>query len=59
MKEIRKQLKSNPEYDYLEAAASQDCTGLMPTLPKSGEEIENYGDVYPFLPALSEELSQK
>ena len=38
-------------YDYLSnAASSMDCTGLIPTLAKSEEELESYNDVYQFTP---------
>ena len=39
-----------PEYDYLKAASAQDCTGLIPALPAEECEIENYEELYPFLP---------
>ncbi len=50
-----KKQKSNQEiidsYDYLSnAASSQDCTGLIPSLPMSDEELESYEDIYHFLP---------
>ncbi|MGN0334746.1 MAG: hypothetical protein ACI4DV_03660 [Lachnospiraceae bacterium] len=38
------------EQDYLKAASSQDCTGLIPAAPKTEEELENYEELYPFLP---------
>lgn len=39
------------DYDYLSNAASaRDCTGLIPSLPKSEEELESYNDVYQFEP---------
>ena len=39
------------DYDYLSnAASSMDCTGLIPTLDKSEEELESYNDVYQFTP---------
>lgn len=38
-------------FDYLSnAASSQDCTGLIPALPESDEEIEAYEELYHFLP---------
>lgn len=40
-------------YDYLtNAASSQDCTGLIPWLPSSEEELEAYNDLYRFYPPL-------
>lgn len=39
------------DYDYLSNAAStQDCTGLIPSLPTSDAELESYNDVYQFYP---------
>ncbi len=39
------------EYDYLSNAASaMDCTGLIPSLPETEEELESYNEVYRFCP---------
>ncbi len=38
------------EYDYLKASSVQDCTGLIPRGIMDESEIENYEEVYPFLP---------
>ncbi len=39
------------DYDYLSNAASaRECTGLIPFLPTSDEELEAYNDVYQFEP---------
>lgn len=40
------------EYDYLKASSAQDCTGLIPAAPMKKEEIENYEELYPFLPPI-------
>ena len=38
-------------YDYLaNAASTQDCTGLIPAIPESDEELEAYKDIYNFEP---------
>ncbi|MGN0404615.1 MAG: hypothetical protein ACI4F1_05290 [Bariatricus sp.] len=38
-------------YDYLSnAASSQDCTGLIPSLPTSRAELDSYEDVYHYQP---------
>lgn len=38
-------------YDYLaNAASTQDCTGLIPAIPESDEELESYKDIYHFEP---------
>ena len=43
-------LQSAADYDYLKASSSQDCTGLIPSGIVYEEELENYEDLYPFLP---------
>ena len=50
-KETQKEMKKNQElidhYDYLKnAASSTDCTGLIPALPESEDELDAYNDVY-------------
>lgn len=52
-KEKQNELKKNQElidhYDYLKnAASSTDCTGLIPSLPESEEELEAYNDIYQY-----------
>lgn len=38
-------------YDYLgPAASSMDCTGLIPSGPKSRAELDAYEELYPFTP---------
>lgn len=38
-------------YDFLaNAASTQDCTGLIPALPTSREELESYEEVYHYQP---------
>lgn len=44
--------------DLLETpiASSTECTGLIPALPESEDELEAYEDMYPFItPASSED----
>ncbi len=41
-----------PEYDYLKPASTQDCTGLIPAGPVDEEELEQYGELYSFLPPI-------
>ena len=36
--------------DYLFAASNQDCTGLIPSGIHGSDEIENYEEIYPYLP---------
>lgn len=38
------------DYDYLNTSSATDCTGLIPATPAEDEELENYEDLYPFLP---------
>ena len=34
------------DYDYLtNAASTMDCTGLIPSLPQSEEELDSYNDI--------------
>ena len=40
----------NDNYDYLKTSSAQDCTGLIPAGIQYEEELENYEDLYPFLP---------
>ena len=52
-KEKQKEMKKNQElidhYDYLKnAASSTDCTGLIPALPESEDELDAYNDVYQY-----------
>ena len=42
--------KHFPEYDYLKPASTQDCTGLIPSGPVDEEEMEQYEELYSFLP---------
>lgn len=37
-------------YDHLNASSATDCTGLIPAAPAEDEELENYEELYPFLP---------
>ena len=50
MKNQNNILQSAADYDYLKASSSQDCTGLIPFGIVYEEELENYEDLYPFLP---------
>ena len=38
------------EIDYLQTASCQDCTGLIPVGSLTDDEMENYEELYPFLP---------
>jgi len=44
---------SDPEYSHLDAdmtntASSADLTGLIPSAPRSGAELNSYKDIYNF-----------
>lgn len=41
---------NDKDYDYLKASSAQDCTGLIPAAPQNKDELENYEDLYLFLP---------
>ncbi len=39
------------DYDYLtNAASAMDCTGLIPSLPQSEEELDSYNDIVQYIP---------
>lgn len=38
------------QYRYIKPASAQDCTGLIPAGIVDEGEIENYEELYPFLP---------
>lgn len=50
MKTHKKQPQDPMEYEYLKPSSFQDCTGLIPAAPANDAEIENYEELYPFLP---------
>ncbi len=41
------------DYDYLQTAAVQDCTGLIPVAPQNETERDNYEELYPVLPRVT------
>lgn len=52
MNDHEQNAKDSMEYNYLKPASVQDCTGLIPSAPANDEEIENYKDLFPFLPSV-------
>ena len=36
--------------DVFQASSATDCTGLISSMPTSRDELENYSDVYSYLP---------
>ncbi len=51
---MKKQTKNEDiidAYDYLtNAASTQDCTGLIPSLPYNDAELESYENIYQYQP---------
>jgi hypothetical protein len=45
MKGIRKK-KRDPFFDRFKVASSNECTGLMPSLPQNEDEDENIAGLY-------------
>lgn len=45
--------------DYLFAASAQDCTGLIPTVTHNEEEMENYEELYPYLPRVPRSIKKR
>ena len=50
MKQISHNINKLPEYDYLKPASTQDCTGLIPAGPVDEEEMDQYEELYSYLP---------
>lgn len=44
--------KEDQEYRYVKPCSFQDCTGLIPAAPENDSELENYEELYPFLPQI-------
>lgn len=47
-------MKKEEKFLYLKPCSVQDCTGLIPKGPVDEAEIENYEELYPFLPKIPE-----
>lgn len=48
------------EYDYvLTSASARECTGLIPFLPASEEELESYNEIYHIYPPVHVDRSEK
>ncbi len=43
------------EIDTLYAISASDCTGLIPSMPRSDEEVESYKQMYEFSPPYAEQ----
>ena len=45
--------REHEDSSRIQACSATDCTGLIPSLPESEDQLEAYEDLYPFLtPAL-------
>jgi len=44
--------EAREEFRYTKPCSAQDCTGLIPSGPVDEAEIENYEELYPFLPKI-------
>lgn len=36
--------------EYMKTSSGMDCTGLIPAAARTDEELENYNELYDFLP---------
>lgn len=50
--EKRNYLEHAEEYRYLRPASTQDCTGLIPEGAVDEQTLEDYEELYPFLPSI-------
>lgn len=50
MNKPKQEINNLPEYDYLKPASTQDCTGLIPAGPVDENEMDQYEELYSFLP---------
>lgn len=42
--------KSKNNYDVdIQACSAMDCTGLIPALPETEDELEAYEELYPYI----------
>lgn len=50
---INKEDASFDDDDFdIQACATTDCTGLIPSLPQSEAEVEAYNELYSYLPEI-------
>lgn len=45
-----RKMESKESEESFYACSAQECTGLIPALPRDREEQEAYEELYPFLP---------
>ncbi len=49
--ESRTETAKNQDFDVdIQSCSTTDCTGLIPAGPQSDDEVENYNQLYKFLP---------
>ncbi|MFG6330699.1 MAG: hypothetical protein K1W28_02525 [Lachnospiraceae bacterium] len=58
-KESAKASVTPKEYGRLPLCSAQDMTGLIPAGPVGEEEMEDYEELYPFLPKVPEKDTAK
>ena len=54
MKKKNAEDRQESEYSYMKPCSAQDCTGLIPAGTVDENEMENYEELYPFLPKIPE-----
>lgn len=47
------------DFDICNTCSTTDCTGLMPTPPRTDDEYESYQEVYQFQAAIVDDPDQK
>lgn len=46
-------------FRYIKPCSAQDCTGVIPAGPVDENELENYEELYPYLPKVPEHSSHQ
>ncbi len=47
--------REHKDYGDVQICSATDCTGLIPSLPESEDQIEAYEELYPFLAKAQDE----
>lgn len=50
---MKNEMPGTKEFDYLQSASTQDCTGLIPIAPATEAERINNEELYPILPQIA------
>lgn len=45
--------------DQIQACSAMDCTGLIPALPETEEQLEYYEELYPFLAKAADNMHEE